>query len=427
MFPSASAAQTPAWNAARQAQPSKAIAIMTLAAQCTRTTLAAQGLTERCPIGFDKFEMKVASPVPGRPGWPWRLVVVGLLGGGLFTNLSCEQRAATAKSRAKKAVKPATLKVPAEAPTDEPPPTGFLASGEPETSKPETSKPETSKPDPPQNPKLVSSEVPCGKDAPPGMVCIPGGPFYRGNDHGGKPDERPKMRITVSPFFMDTVEVTNDQYFRCVELGKCEPPIKYFGMYVKPKQPVVAVSWYQAYDFCHYANKRLPTEAEWEKAARGPEGDAYPWGNEPPSCKIAVYEEPLGAKGCGTGTTSEVATHGAFRYGLVRHGRQQLGVGQRLEDRLLSRLRARVWLGLRRTRPARAVWRRTEVLQGRLGKTAQGRLVVLHRRSHAWGRTTRRASVESRAAPDSASAAPSRRSIRRTARHSHRDRQHPAR
>ena len=255
--------------------------------------------------------MKVASPVPGRPGWPWRLVVVGLLGGGLFANLSCEQRAATAKSRAKKAVKLATLKVPAEAPTDEPPPTGFLASGEPETSKPETSKP-----DPPQNPKLASSEVPCGKDAPPGMVCIPGGPFYRGNDHGGKPDERPKMRITVSPFFMDTVEVTNDQYFRCVELGKCEPPIKYFGMYVKPKQPVVAVSWYQAYDFCHYANKRLPTEAEWEKAARGPEGDAYPWGNEPPSCKIAVYEEPLGAKGCGTGTTSEVATHGAFRYGL---------------------------------------------------------------------------------------------------------------
>ena len=53
------------------------------------------------------------------------------------------------------------------------------------------------------------------------MVCIPGGPFFRGNDHGGKPDERPKMRITVTPFFMDTTEVTNEQYFRCVEAGKC--------------------------------------------------------------------------------------------------------------------------------------------------------------------------------------------------------------
>ncbi len=251
--------------------------------------------------------MKAASLVPCRPGWTWRLPAVGLLAGGLLLNLSCEHRAATAKSRPRKAVKVATLKVFAEAPSDEPPPTGFLASGEAQPDKNDPKATIT---------KLATTEVPCGKDSPPGMVCIPGGPFFRGNDHGGKPDERPKMRITVSPFFMDTTEVTNEQYFRCVEAGKCEPPIKHFGLYVKPKQPVVAVSWYQSYDFCHYAGKRLPTEAEWEKAARGPEGDAYPWGNDPPNCKLAVYEEPLGAKGCGTGTTQDVGTRGAFRYGL---------------------------------------------------------------------------------------------------------------
>ncbi|HNK47308.1 MAG TPA: formylglycine-generating enzyme family protein [Pseudomonadota bacterium] len=252
--------------------------------------------------------MKVAAHVPGRSGSLWRLLAVTLLGGGLLTSLSCEHRAATAKPRPKKekAAQLATLKLFENAPTDEPPPQGFLLSGEPEHAKE----------DKPNITKLATSEVPCPKDPPPGMVCIPGGPFFRGNDHGGKPDEKPRMRITVSPFFLDTTEVTNEQYFRCVEAGKCEPPIKYFGLYVRPKQPVVAVSWYQAYDFCHYANKRLPTEAEWEKAARGPDGEAYPWGNEQPNCKLAVYEEPLGAKGCGTGTTADVATHGAFRYGL---------------------------------------------------------------------------------------------------------------
>ncbi len=149
------------------------------------------------------------------------------------------------------------------------------------------------------------------------MVCIPGGPFWRGNNPGsGKADERPRMRVTVSPFFMDTYEVTNEQYFKCVEAGKCDPPIKYYPMFARPKQPVVAVSWYESYDYCKFADKRLPTEAEWEKAARGPNGETYPWGNQPASCNRAVYEEPLGAKGCGTGLTSAVGSRPVGRYGL---------------------------------------------------------------------------------------------------------------
>jgi sulfatase modifying factor 1 len=147
------------------------------------------------------------------------------------------------------------------------------------------------------------------------MVCIPGGPFWRGNDNG-KPDEKPRTRIVISPYFMDTYEVDNDQYFKCVEAGKCDPPIKHYVMYTRPKQPVVAVSWFEAYAFCQAVGKRLPTEAEWEKAARGPDGEVYPWGNAPATCDKAVYEEPLGAKGCGTGMTADVGSRPVGRYGL---------------------------------------------------------------------------------------------------------------
>jgi formylglycine-generating enzyme required for sulfatase activity len=87
------------------------------------------------------------------------------------------------------------------------------------------------------------------------MVCIPGGPFWRGNDNG-KPDEKPRTRIVISPYFMDTYEVDNDQYFKCVEAGKCDPPIKHYVMYTRPKQPVVAVSWFEAYAFCQAVGKR---------------------------------------------------------------------------------------------------------------------------------------------------------------------------
>ena len=97
------------------------------------------GLTRRRPIALISFEMKVAVHVPSRTGLALRLLAVTLLGGGVLTNLSCEHRAATAKPRAKKekAPKVATLKVWDGVATDEPPPTGFLASGEPEKAEPE--------------------------------------------------------------------------------------------------------------------------------------------------------------------------------------------------------------------------------------------------------------------------------------------------
>ncbi|PJZ69182.1 sulfatase [Leptospira perolatii] len=165
-----------------------------------------------------------------------------------------------------------------------------------------------------------------------GMKCIPGGEFIRGSNRH-EPDEKPEARIYISDFYMDTYEVTNEDFDKCVRAGKCKDCLvtkkcnyvgpKYGAPYLKPKQPAVGISWYSASEYCKWAGKRLPTEAEWEKAARGPDGNMYPWGNEPATCKNSVIMED-DRKGCVPVAiqpphkmpTSEVGTRAPGVYGL---------------------------------------------------------------------------------------------------------------
>ncbi|MBN1773081.1 MAG: SUMF1/EgtB/PvdO family nonheme iron enzyme, partial [Deltaproteobacteria bacterium] len=145
-------------------------------------------------------------------------------------------------------------------------------------------------------------------EPPPGMACIPGGPFVRGDDRG-EADERPAAEVEVSTFYLDRNEVTNVEFRRCMEAGACRLQ-HHYPHFNDPEQPVVAVDWHGARDYCAWAGKRLPTEAEWEKAARGGDGRRYPWGDEPPSCERAMY------RGCEPEWARPVGSFAAGPWGL---------------------------------------------------------------------------------------------------------------
>jgi hypothetical protein len=132
------------------------------------------------------------------------------------------------------------------------------------------------------------------------MACIPGGSYVRGDDRG-EADERPAAELEVSTFYLDRFEVTNEEFRRCMEAGACELQ-HHYPHFNEPRQPVVAVDWLNARAYCAWAGKRLPTEAEWEKAARGGDGRPYAWGEEPPTCERAMYRgcEPEWARPVGT-------------------------------------------------------------------------------------------------------------------------------
>lgn len=116
------------------------------------------------------------------------------------------------------------------------------------------------------------------------MITIPAGPFIRGTDAGGF-DEQPPREIFLDEFRIDRYEVTNHQYGEFVVATghrKAGPPSRYAKNISKmrgPNQPVVYVSWDDAQAYCRWKGKRLPTEAEWEKAMRGADGRLWPWGN----------------------------------------------------------------------------------------------------------------------------------------------------
>ncbi len=129
------------------------------------------------------------------------------------------------------------------------------------------------------------------------MVTIPAGEFLMGNPEGtGRDDERPQRSVYLDEFAIDQVEVTNERYMAFVKsIGHRTPPNPYGTGSLQSikgieQLPVVQTTWYDAKAYCSWAKKRLPTEAEWEKAARGTDGRLYPWGNEPPTAKRANFD-----------------------------------------------------------------------------------------------------------------------------------------
>ncbi|MBK7579610.1 MAG: SUMF1/EgtB/PvdO family nonheme iron enzyme [Myxococcales bacterium] len=148
--------------------------------------------------------------------------------------------------------------------------------------------------------------------APADMLPVPAGTFQMGSDDEGEQDEHPAHAVTLKEFFLDTYEVTNGQYLECVNAKLCQPwkadaakAMKYGSEreFRGAKKPVVGVSWNDAKTYCEWRNKRLPTEAEWERAARGDDGRKYPWGNAfPDPKKHGCFQ------GCQGGATAEVGS-----------------------------------------------------------------------------------------------------------------------
>ena len=129
------------------------------------------------------------------------------------------------------------------------------------------------------------------------MVTIPAGAFLMGNPDGkGRADESPQRSVHLDEFAIDQVEVTNERYLVFVATTGHRSPLNPYGAdplsSVKgiEQLPVVQTTWYDATSYCSWAKKRLPTEAEWEKAARGPDGRLFPWGNEPATTKRANFD-----------------------------------------------------------------------------------------------------------------------------------------
>jgi serine/threonine-protein kinase len=151
------------------------------------------------------------------------------------------------------------------------------------------------------------------------MVFIPAGEFTMGSDDSGDIGSKPAHEVSVDAFYIDKYEVTNEMYDACVYAVECRKPARlgtatrdtYFGNPVFNNYPVIYIDWKMAKTYCEWRGARLPTEAEWEKAARGTDPRIYPWGDEKADCNYANIA------GC-VGDTTPVDQHdkGQSIYGI---------------------------------------------------------------------------------------------------------------
>ena len=185
--------------------------------------------------------------------------------------------------------------------TPDPQPQAAVASVPPAEAEPAAAQPEAAaEPEPePEPPKLPDGTliVPCA-EPPPGMACIPGGPFIRGTDEEEPANARPQATVWLQTFYMDLNEVTYAEYKRCEKERRCDKAGPNYLDFDHPNMPIQGVSWYDSRKYCEVHGKDLPTEAQWEKAARGPDGNVYSWGNEPVTCERAIIMDDKG-RSCG--------------------------------------------------------------------------------------------------------------------------------
>ena len=153
------------------------------------------------------------------------------------------------------------------------------------------------------------------------QVYIPAGIFHMGGmDVRRAPNEIPDHDVQLDAFWMDQLEVTNAMYALCMQAGACDPPqsfksprrVDYFGNPEFKDYPVVYVTWGQARAYCEWAGRRLPTEAEWERAARGDDFRTFPWGENKADGLLANFNMLVG-------DTSRVGTYpaGASPFGVL--------------------------------------------------------------------------------------------------------------
>ena len=165
----------------------------------------------------------------------------------------------------------------------------------------------------------VLGDSPAGAAAgKPDRVLVPAGPFSRGSTRGAD-DERPVRVRTLPAFRIDRTEVTRAMYARCVTARRCPPlPI---DLAADVDLPVTNVNWSEARAFCAFAGGRLPTEDEWEKAARGSDGREFPWGGEL-DCARANWgnfenEGPCAGKNPGKPVVAGSTPQGASPFGAL--------------------------------------------------------------------------------------------------------------